>query len=57
MEYYCPLGEHKFNVDRLKFDEKNLAMLNFIETTKEDLLNDKTKKIAEDDEYEYYIDK
>ena len=56
IKYICPLGEDKFEVDKLKFMEKNISLLNFIETTKEQLLAENTKKIAEDEEYEYYIE-
>ena len=31
-------------------------MLNFIETTREEILKENTKMIAEDDEYEYYVE-
>jgi hypothetical protein len=51
--YVCPLGSEKHNVDMLKYNEQNLKMLDIIETTKENL---KGKKIAEDDEYEYYTE-
>ncbi len=54
MKYYCPLGEDKFSVDKLKFSDQNISLLNFIEITKEEMRN--TKKIAEDDEYEYYVE-
>jgi hypothetical protein len=54
--YICPLGEEKHDVDKLKFTEKNISLLNFIEITKEEILKEKTKKIAEDDEYEYFIE-
>jgi len=54
-KYFCPLGEEKFGVDSLKFSEKNMKMLNFIETTREEILKENTKMIAEDDEYEYYV--
>jgi hypothetical protein len=55
-KYFCPLGEDKFEVDHLKFSEKNMKMLNFIETTREEIIKENTKKIAEDDEYEYYVE-
>lgn len=55
--YICPLGEGKFSVDKLKFNQNNLEMLKFIEMSKQDDIFDKTKKIAEDDEYEYYVEK
>jgi hypothetical protein len=57
IKYVCPLGTDKFGVDGLKYSKKNENLLNFIETTKETLLNDNTKLIAEDDEYEYYVEK
>jgi len=56
MQYICPLGDSKFEVDQLKFSEKNLNLLNFIETTKEEIKSQNIKKIAEDDEYEYYVE-
>ena len=47
MVYYCPLGEEKFNVDEIKYRTENLELI--------DNLKDKNaKKIAEDDEFEYY---
>jgi hypothetical protein len=55
-KFFCPLGEGKFEVDSLKFSEKNMKMLNFIETTREEIMKENTKKIAEDDEYEYYVE-
>jgi hypothetical protein len=55
--YVCPLGTDKFGVDQLKYSEENLKMLHFIEVTKEKILNSHTTKIAEDDEFEYYVDK
>lgn len=56
VKYFCPLGEEKFEVDKLKFTNKNVELLKFIETTKEEIMSEKTKKIAEDDEYEYYVE-
>jgi hypothetical protein len=59
VKFTCPLGHEKFEVDKLKFSEKNMKMLNFIEKTKEELLNGElasSKKVAEDDEYEYFIE-
>lgn len=56
MNYNCPLGQDKFSVDNLKYDEKNLKMLQFIEITKEEIIRENTSKIAEDDEYEYFVD-
>lgn len=55
VNYACPLGEDKFNVDELKYNENNLKMLEFIDTSREILDGESTKKIAEDDEYEYYV--
>jgi hypothetical protein len=52
--YFCPLGDTKHEVDALKYKEENLKMLDFVETTKDSLAN--KKKIAEDDEYEYYTE-
>ena len=52
-KYACPLGTQKHEIDNLKYKEENLKMLDFIETTK---AADNTKKIAEDDEYEYYVE-
>lgn len=54
--YYCPLGEEKFNIDELKFKEDNLKLLKIIELEHEeaDLMN--KSKIAEDEEYEYYVE-
>ncbi len=54
--YSCPLGVEKFKVDSLKNNEKNLEMMKIIETTKERLIIEKTKKIYEDDEYDYYVE-
>lgn len=56
IHYLCPLGDEKFRVDNLKNNEKNLEMLNIIETTKEKLILENAKKIYEDDEYDYYIE-
>lgn len=56
MYYNCPLGEEKFSVDGLKYNENNLNLIDFIETTKEDIIKENTHKIAEDDEYEYYTE-
>lgn len=56
MYYNCPLGEEKFSVDNLKYNEKNLNLIEFIETTKEDIIKENTHKVAEDDEYEYYTE-
>jgi hypothetical protein len=59
VKYSCPLGQEKFEVDKLKFSDKNMKMLNFIEKTKEELIRENLslgKKVAEDDEYEYYIE-
>ena len=56
MNYNCPLGVEKFTVDNLKYNENNLKMIEFIESTKEDIIKENTRKIAEDDEYEYYIE-
>jgi hypothetical protein len=56
MQYICPLGDSKFEVDQLKFSEQNLNLLNFIETTKEEIKSQNIKKIAEDDDYEYYVE-
>mgnify|MGYP000889734435 FL=1 len=56
MYYNCPLGEEKFSVDNLKYNEKTLNLIDFIETTKEDIIKENTHKIAEDDEYEYYTE-
>ena len=53
--YSCPLGVEKFKVDGLRNNEKNLEMLKIIEITKERLIKEKTMKIYEDDEYDYYI--
>lgn len=57
LNYICPLGQDKFDVDKLKYTEKNESLLNFIEKTKEEIIKENTKKIAEDDEYEYYVEK
>lgn len=58
VKFICPLGKEKFGVDNLKFNESNLKMLEFIETTREELLDHQNKnKIAEDDEYEYFVEK
>lgn len=57
MNYNCPLGEEKFSVDNLKYNENNLKMIEFIETTKEEIIRENTSKIAEDDEYEYFVEK
>ena len=57
LNYNCPLGEEKFSVDNLKYNENNLKMIEFIEITKEDIIKENTSKIAEDDEYEYYVEK
>lgn len=57
MNYNCPLGEEKFSVDNLKYNENNLKLIEFIETTKEDIIKENTSKIAEDDEYEYFVEK
>lgn len=57
MNYICPLGDSKHSVDNLKYKEENLKLLHIIETTKEQLQKEKSKKIAEDDEYEYYVEK
>ena len=54
--YICPLGEEKFRVENLKNNEKNVEMLKIIETTREKLILENTKKFYEDDEYDYYID-
>ena len=56
MYYVCPLGEDKFNVDKIKYDKKNIEMINYIETTKENILKENKQKLGEDDDYEYYID-
>jgi hypothetical protein len=52
--YVCPLGEAKHEVDSLKYKEENLKMLDIIETNIEDVIA--KKKIAEDDEFEYYTE-
>jgi hypothetical protein len=57
VKYFCPLGEDKFQIDKLKFSDENTKMLEFIEVTKDKLMNENSKKIAEDDEYEYYVEK
>ncbi len=57
LNYNCPLGEEKFSVDSLKYNENNLKMIDFIETTKEEIIIENSSKIAEDDEYEYYVEK
>ena len=57
MNYSCPLGEEKFSVDSLKYNENNLKIIEFIETTNEEIIKENTSKIAEDDEYEYYVEK
>lgn len=51
-DYFCPLGESKYEIFDLKNNEKNLKLIEFIESTKDNLSN--AKKIAEDDEYEYF---
>ena len=56
MKYVCPLGEEKFDVDKFKYNKKNLDMIQYIEVTKENLIKENKKKLGEDDEYEYYID-
>ncbi len=52
-KYSCPLGTQKHEIDSLKYKEENLKMLDFIEASK---AKENTKKIAEDDEYEYYVE-
>lgn len=59
VKFICPLGQDKFEIDELKYSENNMRLLNFIEKTKEELLKEglmNSKKIAEDDEYEYYVE-
>jgi hypothetical protein len=53
--YICPLGEAKHEVDSLKYKEENLKMLQIIETDEVNLLKGQ-RKIAEDDEFEYYTE-
>ena len=56
MYYNCPLGEEKFSIDNLKYNNNNLNLIEFIEITKENIIKENTHKIAEDDEYEYYTE-
>lgn len=56
MNYKCPLKEEKFQIDNLKYNENNLKMIEFIEATKEDIIRENTSKIAEDEEYEYFVE-
>ncbi len=54
------MGEEKYNVEVLKKHDSNLSLLKIVEASREDVNKMKTKsmsKIAEDDEYEYYIEK
>ncbi len=53
--YYCPIGNEKYSIASIKLNKQNLKLLNIIEVDK---LNDKDlTRIAEDDEYEYYVKK
>ncbi len=52
-KYYCPLGEQKHEIDNIKYKEENLKMLQIVETNE---AKEGTKKIAEDDEYDYYVE-
>jgi len=56
MKYVCPLGVDKFEVDKFKYNKKNLEMIEFIEVTKENLIKENKQKLFEDDEFEYFID-
>lgn len=55
-KYFCPLGDHKYVVDSLKSNDENIKLLKMNDITKEDInkLGDSTK-VAEDDEYEYFV--
>jgi len=51
------LGEQKFNVEKLKYHATNLKILDYIEQAKEAIkIKEKLEKIAEDEEFEYYLD-
>ena len=52
--YFCPLGEEKYSINDLKEHKTNLELLKVIEIQR-DNLNKQSKKVAEDDEYEYFV--
>jgi hypothetical protein len=54
MFYICPLGDEKHEIDALKYNENNLKMITIVEATKNSMKNQ--RKIAEDDEFEYYTE-
>ncbi len=54
--YYCPLGHSKYSVSNIKLSDKNMKLINIIELERSDSKsNINLKRIAEDDEYEYYV--
>eukprot|EP00340_Litonotus_pictus_P007701 CAMPEP_0170520452 /NCGR_PEP_ID=MMETSP0209-20121228/5732_1 /TAXON_ID=665100 ORGANISM="Litonotus pictus, Strain P1" /NCGR_SAMPLE_ID=MMETSP0209 /ASSEMBLY_ACC=CAM_ASM_000301 /LENGTH=220 /DNA_ID=CAMNT_0010806739 /DNA_START=238 /DNA_END=900 /DNA_ORIENTATION=+ len=56
--YYCPLGENKYSITDLKSHDDNLKLLKIVEASTEDMNTKKNSmnKIAEDEEYEYYVE-
>lgn len=55
--YYCPLGNQKDQIKSLAYSTENMRLLNMIEISRSEIQKEQNglRRIAEDDEYEYYV--